>query len=98
MARKGESERAIETLVNQLQKQPTMRGFKRLLSLYKDNYNEDKAQQSLSHLQELLDKQISQRPKYRCHSCGFSGRQLHWLCPSCKKWSVIKPIKGLDGE
>lgn len=98
IARKGDSSHAIEILVAQLQKHPTMRGFKRLLSLYKDDYSEEKAKQSLEHLQSLLDKQISQRPKYRCHSCGFSGRQLYWLCPSCKKWSVIKPIKGLDGE
>jgi lipopolysaccharide biosynthesis regulator YciM len=98
IARKGETKEAIDILVAQLQKHPTMRGFKRLLALYESDYDGQTAQKSLEHLQGLLDKQISQRPKYRCHSCGFSGRQLHWLCPSCKKWSVIKPIKGLDGE
>jgi len=98
LARRGESEHAIEILVAQLKKHPTMRGFKRLLSLYKDDFKAERAEQSLEHLLTLLDKQIAQRPKYRCHSCGFSGRQLYWLCPSCKKWSVIKPIKGLDGE
>lgn len=98
IARKGKTNEAIDILVAQLQKHPTMRGFKRLLALYEDDYKSQDPQKSLAHLQVLLDKQISQRPKYRCHSCGFSGRQLHWLCPSCKKWSVIKPIKGLDGE
>ncbi|MBF7072857.1 lipopolysaccharide assembly protein LapB [Glaciecola sp. MH2013] len=99
MAKKGQSEEAIDTLVSQLQKHPTMRGFKSLLKLYKADFSDnDKAQESLGHLDTLLDKQIGQRPKYRCHSCGFSGRQLHWLCPSCKSWSSIKPIKGLDGE
>jgi lipopolysaccharide biosynthesis regulator YciM len=99
MAKKGEGEQAIDTLVQQLQKHPTMRGFKSLLSLYQEDFKSgEKAQESLAHLNTLLDKQIGQRPKYRCQSCGFSGRQLHWLCPSCKTWSSIKPIKGLDGE
>lgn len=98
MARRGDTSQAIDTLVAQLQKHPTMRGFKSLLSLYIDDSKDQSTKSSLSHLQGLLDKQIMQRPKYRCHSCGFSGRQLHWLCPSCRHWSVLKPIKGLDGE
>jgi len=98
IARKGDIEGAVDTLLYQLKQHPTMRGFKSLLSLYQQLLNDERTQQSIGHLHELIDKQIAQRPKYRCHSCGFSGRQLYWLCPSCKKWSVIKPIKGLDGE
>lgn len=98
LARKGEIEPAVDTLLKQLKEHPTMRGFKSLLSLYQQLLTDKRTQNSIDHLHELIDKQIAQRPKYRCHSCGFSGRQLYWLCPSCKKWSVIKPIKGLDGE
>lgn len=32
-------------------------------------------------------------PQYRCHSCGFGGQQMHWLCPSCKTWGSIKPVE-----
>jgi len=98
IARKGDIEPAVDTLLKQLKNHPTMRGFKSLLSLYRQMLSDERTQTSIDHLNELIDKQIAQRPKYRCHSCGFSGRQLYWLCPSCKKWSVIKPIKGLDGE
>jgi lipopolysaccharide biosynthesis regulator YciM len=98
LARKGDTELAIETLNKQLDNHPTMRGFESLLSLYQQVLPDNRTQQSLEQMQTLIVKQIKQRPKYRCHSCGFSGRQLYWLCPSCKKWSVIKPIKGLDGE
>ncbi|WP_395343334.1 lipopolysaccharide assembly protein LapB [Ningiella sp. W23] len=98
LARKGETENAIETLNKQLVQHPTMRGFESLLDLYQKALPDKRTQQSLEQMQGLIGKQITQRPKYRCHSCGFSGRQLYWLCPSCKKWSVIKPIKGLDGE
>lgn len=98
LARNGDVEPAVETLLVQLKQHPTMRGFKSLLSLYQKMISDKRTQRSIDHLHELIDKQIAQRPKYRCQSCGFSGRQLYWLCPSCKKWSVIKPIKGLDGE
>ncbi|MER1675095.1 hypothetical protein, partial [Enterobacter cloacae] len=23
---------------------------------------------------------------------------LYWHCPSCRAWSTIKPIRGLDGQ
>lgn len=98
IARKGNTDEAIETLNRQLERHPTMRGFESLLSLYQKALPDTRTQQSLEQMQTLIVKQIKQRPKYRCHSCGFSGRQLYWLCPSCKKWSVVKPIKGLDGE
>ena len=99
IARNGDSQYAIDILVAQLQTHPTMRGFKTLLKLYQDNFNDaKKAQESLCHIQSLLDTQIGQHPKYRCNSCSFYGRQLHWLCPECKAWSNVKPIKGLDGE
>ncbi len=98
IARKGQIEPAVDILLKQLDQHPTMRGFKSLLSLYQKMVDDERTKRSIDNLQQLIDKQIAQRPKYRCHSCGFSGRRLYWLCPSCKKWSVIKPIKGLDGE
>jgi lipopolysaccharide biosynthesis regulator YciM len=41
---------------------------------------------------------LANRPVYRCVSCGFSGRQLHWLCPSCKQWETVRPIQGVEAE
>ncbi len=32
-------------------------------------------------------------PQYRCHGCGFGGRQMHWVCPGCKSWGSVKPIE-----
>ena len=60
--------------------------------------DDEQIQNSLALLADLVEKQIQSRPKYRCIKCGFSGRQVYWLCPACKHWSVVKPIKGLDGE
>jgi lipopolysaccharide biosynthesis regulator YciM len=98
MARRGESVEAADVLLQQLRVHPTMKGFKTLMGLYIEQKTQQQSTDSLLLLKELVEEQIKQRPKYRCHSCGFSGSQIHWLCPSCKKWGMMKPIKGLDGE
>lgn len=98
MAKDGQVANAAEVLLEQLKSHPTMKGFKTLMGLYIDLQDHEHSTNSLALLKELVEEQIRQRPKYRCHSCGFSGSQIHWLCPSCKKWGVVKPIKGLDGE
>lgn len=98
LLRREGREAAISYLVMQLQKHPTMRGFQKLMQLYIDDFSDPASRHSLEQLQRLVSAQIEQRPRYRCHNCGFSGRKLHWLCPSCRKWNLVKPIKGLDGE
>ncbi|WP_438862997.1 lipopolysaccharide assembly protein LapB [Neptunicella sp.] len=98
MARQLSDKDAADFLFQQLRKSPTMKGFKELLNLYMQSSSQDGSITSLKMLQELVEEQIARRPKFRCVSCGFSGRSVHWLCPSCKKWGVVKPIKGLDGE
>lgn len=98
MLNRDEHDQAADYLLEQLRQRPTMKGFKTLMGLYIDNIKAPTSAESLLILKELVEHQIEQRPKYRCVSCGFSGRKLYWLCPSCKKWGVVKPIKGLDGE
>lgn len=98
MARRGEIEESADMLYEQLRKKPTMKGFATLMRLYIESHKQDPSASSLALLKGLVEQQISQRPKYRCGNCGFSGQKVYWLCPSCKKWGVVKPIKGLDGE
>lgn len=49
-------------------------------------------------LAETISKIQQERPVYRCRRCGFSGRKLHWLCPSCEQWGTIAPIRGTLGD
>jgi lipopolysaccharide assembly protein B len=98
VAKDESSVKAAELLLGQLKTHPTMKGFKTLMGLYIEQQEGENSTNSLRLLKGLVEEQIKLRPKYRCHSCGFSGSQIHWLCPSCKKWGVVKPIKGLDGE
>ncbi|WP_340678016.1 lipopolysaccharide assembly protein LapB [Paraglaciecola sp.] len=98
VAKDESSFKATELLLQQLKVHPTMKGFKTLMGLYIELQQDETSTNSLRLLKGLVEEQIKLRPKYRCQSCGFSGGQIHWLCPSCKKWGVVKPIKGLDGE
>ncbi|WJG11165.1 lipopolysaccharide assembly protein LapB [Aliiglaciecola sp. LCG003] len=98
LAKKDSTEQAELVLFEQLKKTPTMKGFKTLMGFFIEDEVDQKTKESLTMVKGLVEEQIKLRPKYRCLSCGFSGRQIHWLCPSCKKWGVVKPIKGLDGE
>ncbi|ASG03338.1 lipopolysaccharide assembly protein LapB [Vibrio anguillarum] len=89
---------AQELLTRQLVKNPTMKGFYRLIDYHLIGAEEGRAKESLSTLQKLVGEQLKVKPHYRCRKCGFSTHSLYWHCPSCKNWGSIKPIRGLDGE
>ncbi|CAM2904054.1 lipopolysaccharide assembly protein LapB [Vibrio ordalii] len=89
---------AQELLTRQLVKNPTMKGFYRLIDYHLIEAEEGRAKESLSTLQKLVGEQLKVKPRYRCRKCGFSTHSLYWHCPSCKNWGSIKPIRGLDGE
>ncbi|RFM88248.1 tetratricopeptide repeat protein [Salmonella enterica subsp. enterica serovar Heidelberg str. CFSAN002075] len=49
-------------------------------------------------LRDMVGEQVRSKPRYRCQKCGFTAYTLYWHCPSCRAWSTIKPIRGLDGQ
>ncbi|WBA09552.1 lipopolysaccharide assembly protein LapB [Salinivibrio kushneri] len=85
-------------LTRQLTRNPTMRGFHKLMEYHVDQAEEGRAKTSLNTLKDLVAEQMKVKPHYRCRKCGFSTHALYWQCPSCKSWGAIKPIRGLDGE
>ncbi len=85
-------------LTRQLVKNPTMKGFYRLMDYHLADAEEGRAKESLSTLQSMVGEQLKIKPHYRCRKCGFSTHSLYWHCPSCKGWGTIKPIRGLNGE
>lgn len=89
---------AQELLTHQLVKNPTMKGFYRLMDYHLAEAEEGRAKDSLNTLQRMVGEQLKTKPHYRCRKCGFSTHSLYWHCPSCKGWGSIKPIRGLDGE
>ncbi len=85
-------------LTRQLTKNPTMKGFHKLMEFHVAQAEEGRAKTSLNTLKTLVAEQLKVKPHYRCRKCGFSTHSLYWHCPSCKGWGSIKPIRGLDGE
>ncbi|WKT61966.1 lipopolysaccharide assembly protein LapB [Microbulbifer thermotolerans] len=81
----------------QLALRPSLRGLGYFLDLHIDS-TQGRARENLSLLKTLIDQLIASRPQYRCSNCGFSGNQLHWLCPSCKHWDSVRSVKGVEGE
>ena len=85
-------------ILQELRRNPTMKGFNHLMTYHLQLAKSESEKKSLSFLHKLVSEQITFRPQYRCQKCGYSSKTLFWLCPSCKSWGRIKPIRGLDGE
>jgi lipopolysaccharide biosynthesis regulator YciM len=94
--KKGD-EAAVEFLGAQLKRRPSLRGLAKLVELQL-SYSSEPAKSNLGLLQRLMQQLMSDKAQYRCRHCGFSGKQLHWLCPGCKEWGKIKPIRGAEGD
>lgn len=91
------TEAAAQYIAQQLRQRPSLRGLQRLITIHLENAAHQ-VKENLLILQDLTHNLLKNKPIYRCLQCGFSGKVLHWLCPSCKNWSSIKPIQGLEGE
>ncbi|AFJ46722.1 lipopolysaccharide assembly protein LapB [Shimwellia blattae] len=96
---KREGQDAAQTYITrELQRHPTMRVFHRLMDYHLMEAEQGRARDSLIVLRDMVGEQIRSKPRYRCHKCGFTAYTLYWHCPSCRAWSTIKPIRGLDGQ
>lgn len=87
---------AIEFIATQIQRSPSLRGVSHLVGLYLMNASGD-TREKLNILQNFMHLLLKEKPVYRCTHCGFSGKILFWLCPSCHHWATVKPIAGFEG-
>lgn len=88
---------ASEFLSEQLKKRASFKGLNAILGLNeKDSDGHEFVY--IDVLKELITKLLKGKPKLRCRKCGFGAKSLHWQCPSCKHWGVVKPIHGLESE
>ena len=84
-------------IVAELKTRPTIRGIDRLIE-YSMADADGESLQSLQLLKETTSRLVEDKLNYKCGTCGFTGRSLHWQCPSCKSWNTVKPIHGIEGE
>ena len=88
---------ATAYLVEQLGKKPSVRGLDWLLETNLV-HAEGKSRENLEVLRKVTQALLAHKPVYTCNHCGFSTKSLHWHCPSCKSWSSIRQIQGVEGE
>jgi lipopolysaccharide biosynthesis regulator YciM len=84
-------------IVDSLRKKPSLRGLSSLIDMSLD-FTKGTAHDNLLILQEITNKLQENKPVYQCAQCGFHVKTMYWNCPSCKSWSSIKPIQGIEGE
>jgi len=87
---------AIVLLRRELEFRPSVRGLLRLVTLA--GYEKGMTTDEERLVTRIGNMMLAGRPVYRCVNCGFSGQQLHWLCPSCKHWETVQPIQGVEAE
>lgn len=79
---------AQDFLYQQLNEHPSIEGLHTLLSL---------GELSPDIISPLISKITNKLPlytqRYSCQHCGFSGKTMHWHCPSCKQWGTIRPTE-----
>jgi len=85
---------AVNFLKEYLKDHPSLDGLYQLVSMEPDDGTIISSEMLLL-LRRLLDKLLDESPAYQCVTCGFNAKAMHWQCPSCNKWSSIKPVHTL---
>lgn len=88
---------AADFIAQQLRQRPTIKALIRLIELHL-LHSEGPARENLQLLKQLMEQVLEAKPNYSCGQCGFTGNQLHWLCPGCKSWGTITAVTGVEGE
>jgi lipopolysaccharide biosynthesis regulator YciM len=94
LAEKEGSQVAMERLLTHLASQPDLRGLERLIR-FNLQPGEESLRETLDVLLQAVTQLLDRQPAFQCEQCGFTAKNLHWHCPSCKTWGSIKPVLGL---
>lgn len=85
------TEKAADYLQRVLDEKPSLKVLRALTDVLLQG-GPDEQQQALTNLSLTLVRLQSEKPRYRCVQCGFTGDQLHWRCPSCRHWESTRPV------
>jgi len=87
----GETQKAYEFLDAQIVKAPSLSALEVMLKP-KIEKADGIGSNVLGVVANVIEQVKKDKAKYQCSQCGFSGGQLHWMCPSCKSWQTIQPV------
>ncbi|NOZ10096.1 MAG: lipopolysaccharide assembly protein LapB [Gammaproteobacteria bacterium] len=89
--RKDGNKAAQKFVLDWLRSHPSAAGLERLIELRLAETGAH-GQRDLEILKGIISGLIEQHVGYACSHCGFRAKSLHWQCPSCRRWSTIKPF------
>ncbi len=85
---------AAERFIKYLREKPSVLGMHRLIELIlQKSSTVANVSEYLTTLKQISGQLLEDSPKYKCQNCGFSGKIMHWQCPTCKSWDTVKPIQ-----
>lgn len=82
------SQAAQDYLHQQLHKYPSVEGLHTLISL-----GEQSNPILIPLVKDITNTMVRRGSRYSCLHCGFTGKTIHWHCPSCKKWGTVQPTE-----
>ncbi len=85
-----------EAVYASLQERPSLSLIESWLELFSDSKEVD-SHGELKKLLAVITHLAKQNEGYCCQHCGYVAKSLHWLCPSCKRWDLTRPVNALDG-
>ncbi len=91
------AQQAQELLSRYLRDHPSLAGLSKVIALQLPRLSPDVAG-DVASLHDLVQQLLQKRLIYKCSNCGFGGRQLHWRCPSCKRWDKMDRVKGIEAD
>jgi lipopolysaccharide biosynthesis regulator YciM len=86
---------AADFFTDYVRKYPSVWGLHQLIGLHLSSVDGE-AKEDLTLLHRLTQSLSDERLPYRCAHCGFISKKLHWQCPTCKKWDMVKPVYVLE--
>lgn len=89
--RSGDIEQARQFLSDTLNESPSFEAFEFALRFLKSD--PDQLSETWETLSAFLKTLRDKKTEYICSRCGYESHTIQWLCPSCRNWVSIKPVK-----
>jgi lipopolysaccharide biosynthesis regulator YciM len=90
-ARNDEIDKAREFLSDILRRSPSFEAFDFALRFLKSN--PEQLGETWDTLSRFLKTLQDKKSEFVCSRCGYESHAIQWLCPSCRNWASMKPIK-----
>ncbi len=84
-------EKARDFLSDILQRSPSFEAFEFALRFLRSNPQQ--LGETWEALSSFLKSLQSKRNEFSCSRCGYESHAIQWLCPSCRNWDSMKPLK-----